>query len=218
MGLYIVMVGVQGAGKGTQAKFIQEKFGIPQISTGDLFRAMKTQDTPLAQEVRGLMNEGKLIPDDVTNRMVEERLKESDAQEGAILDGYPRNTGQAEAFDAVLAERGEEVSAVIVLDLPRETAIKRIEGRRYSQDMSRVYNIYFDPPKNEGVDDVDEQPLKQREDDNREAVEARIGIYYETTAPIIDYYREKGVVIEINADQNIETVRDAVLSAVEGIQ
>ncbi|MBZ0306055.1 MAG: nucleoside monophosphate kinase, partial [Anaerolineae bacterium] len=175
MGIYMVLIGVQGAGKGTQAKFLVEQFGIPHVSTGDLFRAMKTQDTPLAREVQAIMKAGNLVPDDITNRIVEERLGQGDAKNGVIFDGYPRNVAQAAWLDAKLAERGEKITLVPVLELNREVAIMRAEGRRYSQDKSRVYNIYFNQPQNkkEGVwlDDVDGQPLEQRPDDEREAVE-----------------------------------------------
>lgn len=219
MGLQIIMIGVQGAGKGTQALYLAERFGIPHISTGDLFRAMKTLDTPLAREVQALMRDGKLIPDDITNQLVEDRLAEADAQAGAIFDGYPRTTQQAETLDALLSARGDRVNAVLVLELDHETAIKRAEGRRYSQDKQRVYNIYFNPPQQkvdgEWVDDEDGQPLFQREDDHLEAVEKRIATYYQETAPLIDYYRQKGLVIEIDASRSIEQVREEIFSAVE---
>lgn len=215
MGLYFVMIGVQGAGKGTQAKFLIEKYGIPQISTGDLFRAMKTQDTPLAREVQALMREGKLIPDEITNRMVEERLTEPDAQQGAIFDGYPRNVAQAEVLDGLLGKKNEALTAAIVLELDSEIAFKRAEGRRYSPDKQRVYNIYFNPPQNDGVDDVTGEALIQREDDKPTAVQKRIDTFYDTTMPIIDYYQDKGLVIKINADQSIEAVRDDVMKAIE---
>ena len=218
MGLYIVMIGVQGAGKGTQAGLLSEKYGIPHISTGDLFRAMETQDTPLAREVQEWMKKGSFVPDDITNRMVEGRLKEADAQKGVIFDGYPRNVDQAAVLDAMLQKRDQKITAALVLELDRETAIKRVEGRRYSQDKERVYNIYFNPPKVEGIDDVDGQPLIQRKDDHREAVEERIKLYYEQTMPIIDYYRGRGLVTEIDADQEIEAVKDDVFAAVESVK
>lgn len=211
----MVMIGVQGSGKGTQAQFLTEKYGIPQISTGDLFRAMRTQDTPLAREVQEIMAQGQLISDDLTNRVVEARLQEADAQKGAIFDGYPRTIPQAEALDKLLAAKGEKLQLVLVLDLEREVAIKRIEGRRYSQDMKRVYNVYFSPPKQEGVDDVDGLPLVQRPDDNRAAVEKRINDFYALTSPLIDYYRGRGIVHKINANQSIEAVCNEILAAVE---
>lgn len=219
MGIYMVLIGVQGAGKGTQAKFLVEKFGIPHVSTGDLFRAMKTQDTPLAREVQAIMNAGNLVPDDITNRMVEERLKEPDAQNGVIFDGYPRNVVQAEWLDKKLAERNQRIVIVPVLELDREIAIMRAEGRRYSQDKSRVYNIYFNQPLNKKdgvwVDDVDGQPLIQREDDYRESVEKRIDLYFKETVPLIEYYTTQGLVKKIDASQRIEAVAQSLIKAVE---
>ncbi|MCL4879552.1 MAG: adenylate kinase [Anaerolineae bacterium] len=219
MGIYMVLIGVQGAGKGTQAKFLVEKFGIPHVSTGDLFRAMKTQDTPLAREVQAIMNAGNLVPDDITNRMVEERLKEPDAQNGVIFDGYPRNVVQAEWLDKKLAERNQRIVIVPVLELDREIAIMRAEGRRYSQDKSRVYNIYFNQPLNKKdgvwVDDVDGQPLIQREDDYRESVEKRIDLYFKETVPLIEYYTTQGLVKKIDASQRIEAVAQSLIQAVE---
>jgi adenylate kinase len=214
MGTYIVLMGVQGAGKGTQAAIIKEKLGLPHISTGDLFRAMKTQDTPLAKRVQEMMEAGELIPDDVTNQMVEDRLSKEDAQRGVILDGYPRNPGQAKFLDDFLGKKGESVTVVPALDLDRETAIKRAEGRRYSPDKQRVYNIYFNPPKVEGKDDVTGEPLIQRDDDHREAVERRIDLYYEQTAPLIEYYENAGLVAKIDADQEISEVAVDVFAAI----
>lgn len=214
MGTYIVLIGVQGAGKGTQAAILQEKLGLLHVSTGDLFRAMKTEDTPLAHKVQELMAKGELIPDDVTNEMVEQRFAKPDAQRGVILDGYPRSSGQAQFLDDLLAKQGDRVVVVPVLQLEREVAIKRAEGRRYSQDKSRVYNIYFNPPQNEGVDDVDGLPLMQREDDTREAVERRIDLFYESTQPLIDYYQSRGIVAEIDADQSIDKVTVDLLAAI----
>jgi adenylate kinase len=222
MGLFIVMIGVQGAGKGTQAQLLSQKYGIPHISTGDLFRAMQTQDTPLAREVQAAvqasMTEGILVPDDITNRMVDERLKEADAQNGAIFDGYPRNVDQAAILDEMLQQKSQQIGAAILMELDRDIAFKRAEGRRYSQDKSRVYNVYFNPPKVEGIDDVDGQPLIQREDDYPEAVNKRIDIYYETTTPIIEYYRVRGLVTEINADQTIDAVKQDVFAAIERVK
>jgi adenylate kinase len=215
MGLYIILMGVQGSGKGTQAKFLVEKYGIPHISTGDLFRDMKTLDTPLAREVQAYLKAGALVPDEITDRVAAERLQQDDAKGGAILDGYPRNLAQVQAFERMLAERGEHIALVLVLELDREIAIKRAEGRRYSQDKQRVYNIYFNPPKVDELDDVDGTRLIQREDDHREAVEKRIDIYFAETTPVIDYFRQKGLVKVIDANQSIEAVRDAVIDAVD---
>lgn len=215
MGMYIIMMGVQGSGKGTQAAILKEKLGLPHVSTGDLFRAMKTLDTPLARRVQDLMRGGNLVPDDVTNEVVRDRLSQPDAQKGVILDGYPRTRDQAEFLDKLLAEKHEKVSFVALFKLDRETAIQRSEGRRYSQDKQRVYNIYFNPPKRDGIDDVDGQPLVQRADDYREAVEKRIDLYFTETAPLIEYYAAKGLVREFNADQPIEKVASDVMSVIQ---
>lgn len=215
MGTYIVLMGVQGAGKGTQAAILQQKLGLLHLSTGDLFRAMKTEDTPLARRVQDLMAKGELIPDEVTNQMVKERIQKPDAANGVIFDGYPRNRDQAQFLDTLLAQSQQRITAAIILELDREIAIKRTEGRRYSQDKQRVYNIYFNPPQIEGVDDVDGLPLIQRDDDNREAVERRIDLYFTQTAPLIDYYRERGLLKEIDADQAIDSVAEAVVAAID---
>ena len=212
MGTYFILIGVQGAGKGTQAKFISQDLSIPHISTGDLFRAMRNREDDLAKEVQALMKEGKLIPDSVTNKMVEERLAQTDANKGAILDGYPRNAQQAEFLQSILDE-SDHIS-VILLELDRETAFKRAEGRRYSPDMQRDYNVYFNPPKRVGIDDITNEPLIQRKDDHPEAVNKRIDLYYENTQPLIDYFDEKGLLIRINADQPIGKVRTDIKSAV----
>lgn len=214
MGTFIVLLGVQGSGKGTQAAILKDKLQLLHLSTGDLFRAMKTEDSPLARRVQDLMRAGELIPDDVTNEMVQARLTKADAQRGVILDGYPRNANQAKFLDELLAERNDRVLVAHVLELDREIAIRRSEGRRFSQDKTRVYNIYTNPPKADGVDDVDGQPLVQREDDYREAVERRIDLYYTETAPLIEYYQSKQVLQRIDADRSIEAVSVDMLAAV----
>jgi adenylate kinase len=214
MGTYIVLMGVQGSGKGTQAAILKDKLGLPHVSTGDLFRAMKTMDTPLARRVQDLMKKGELIPDDVTNEMVADRIAQPDAAHGMILDGYPRNRNQAAFLDDLLAQQGNKVTVVPMLQLDRETAIKRVEGRRYSPDGKRVYNIYFDPPQVEGKDDVTGEPLVQRADDYREAVERRIDLFYEKTAPLIEYYTGQSVLEEINANQEINAVAVDVIAAI----
>jgi adenylate kinase len=215
MSLYILMMGVQGSGKGTQTPFLSQRYHIPAISTGDLFRALKGQDTPLAHEVQAIMQRGGLVPDSITDQMVRERLSQPDAQQGAIFDGYPRTVGQAEALDSFLAQRQAQLNLVIVLELERDIAFKRAVGRRFSQDKKRVYNIYYNPPKAEGIDDVDGQPLSQRADDYPDAVNKRLEDYYNTTLPLVAYYQQKGLVHEIKADQSIEAVRSAIFAAVD---
>lgn len=207
MALNVILIGIQGSGKGTQSPFITQTFGIPQISTGDLFRALPQTNPALAAKVKEIMDRGDLVPDSITNEMVEERLQLPDAQDGAIFDGYPRNDGQADFLEGVLAKRGQRVNAVLVLNLAREIAFQRAVGRRFSQDKQRVYNIYTNPPKVEGMDDVDSQPLFQRSDDQPDAVNKRLDDYFALTMPLISYYKAKGLVYELDASQSIAAVR-----------
>jgi adenylate kinase len=217
MALHIVLMGIQGAGKGTQAQKISKEFGIPAISSGDLFREMKTLDTPLAREVQEIMSRGELVPDDVTLQVVGERLSRGDAAKGVILDGFPRTRPQAEALDKLLAKSGNKIAIVPVLELEKPVAIKRAAGRRIcSQNKDHVYNIYTNPTQVEGHCDIDSAPLTQRADDTPEAVEKRINLYQEETAPLLDYYAQRGLVQKFNADQPIEKVTEELLKAIYG--
>jgi len=215
---YILLMGVQGSGKGTQAPRIVEKFGIPHVSTGDLFRAMKTQDTPLAREVQAIMNAGQLVPDDVTIRVVEERLDRPDAAKGAILDGFPRTRPQAEALEELLKKYDSGVYRVLYFDLDKESAVKRITDRYVcSKDASHNdgYNLSSKPPKVAGVCDVCGAPLMQRKDDTREAAEKRINDFFGQTKPLLDFYKSKGALREIKADQPIDKVTADSFAALE---
>lgn len=234
MGLYLILMGVQGAGKGVQAQFIKEAFKIPHVSTGDLFRAMKTREDELAKKVQAIMDAGNLVDDDTTNEIVADRLAQPDAANGVILDGYPRNTAQADFLSKHLAEKGEGVTAVLLLKLDLYVAFKRAFGRVKAGD-GTTYNIYT---QNEGldvkfVDDPDgEFPakveatltetgevLQRRSDDaNAAAVIKRIDTYLDETMPLLDYYLDKGVVIEIDADQSIEAVSADIRRAIEAAQ
>lgn len=217
MGLYIVLMGVQGAGKGTQANFVIEEHGIPQLSTGDVFRAIKkAQSTPLAREIAATIDAGQLVSDDQTNAVVVEWLEtHEDSARGVIFDGYPRTIPQAQFLDGHLAKRGEKISLALELSLDRELAFKRLEGRRYSQDSQRVYNLYFNPPKSEGVDDVDGLPLVQRTDDTPEKINKRMDDYFSYTGLVKDYYQSKGILRIIDADRPIEAIKQDVLQAVQ---
>jgi len=204
---YVVLVGVQGSGKGTQAKILSEQLNIPHVSTGDLFREMKTLDTPLAREIQALMNDGKLISDDITIQVVRERLSKSDAANGAILDGFPRTKPQAEALDALLAEFKSQLKTVLHFKLAKELAVERIANRWVcSLDKGHDYNLKMKPPQVEGHCDIDNAPLVKRPDDTPEAAEVRISIYLAETAPLLDYYRQRGILCEIDADQPVGTV------------
>ena len=213
---YIVLVGVQGSGKGTQAKVLSENLSIPHISTGDLFREMKTLDTPLAREIQTLMNDGKLISDEITIQVVRERLAKADAVNGAILDGFPRTKPQAEALDKLLAEFSSKLQTVLHFKLAKELAIERIVNRRVcSLNKNHDYNLKTKPPQVEGRCDIDDAPIVQRPDDTPEAAEVRISTYLAETAPLLDYYRQRGILCEIDANQPIGTVTTELMNCME---
>jgi len=212
----ILLMGVQGAGKGTQAEILQEKLHIPHITTGGMFRDMKSLDTPLAREIQAIMAAGNLVPDDITNQVVRERFSKPDIQDGAILDGYPRTLPQAEAFDKMLLELGIKLTAVLSLELDKDIAIDRIAERRECiKDSQHIYNLKYQPPKVPGVCDIDGAPLKERADDNREAVTLRINDYYAKTAPLLDYYRQRGLLHEVDAFQTVGQVTADLMTAID---
>lgn len=188
MSKIVVLMGAPGAGKGTQARLLQERRGLPQISTGDMFRAMKEARTPLADELRQILASGQLVPDSITIRMVEERTSQSDCSGGYILDGFPRTTVQAEMLETLASEQGHELVAVFV-DVPFEVLEKRLTGRRTCPICGEIYNIYFKPPAREGV--CDRHPdvtLKHRADDQPETIKTRLDTYVRDTQPLLDYY------------------------------
>ncbi len=222
MSLYVILMGIQGAGKGLQAKRIEEHFGIPQVSTGDLFRAMRARTDELARKVQHIMASGQLVDDDTTNAIVVDRLSQADAQRGVILDGYPRNQIQAAFLESHLAEMGAHVGAVLLLELDLFTAFKRAFGRVSAADGSS-YNYYYNaqgvhfswaqdpagnfPPRLEATVVGSGEPLKRRPDDaSADAVIKRIETYLETTQPLISYFETRGIVHRINADQSIDAV------------
>lgn len=212
---YIVLMGMQGAGKGTQAPILVEKLGIPHVTTGGMFRAMKSLDTPLAIEIQTLMAAGNLISDEITIQVVRDRLTKADALNGVILDGFPRTLPQAEALDKLLTELGGKVSVVPFLKLDKALAVERISDRwQCSLDDTHVYNLKTNPPQVPGRCDIDDAPLTQRRDDTPEAAEKRIALYLEQTMPLLDYYRDRGVLCEINANQPINKVTEELLGCV----
>jgi len=233
MSLYLVMIGVQGAGKGTQAAFLKEKYQIPHVSTGDLFRAMKTREDDFAKRIQEIMAGGGLISDDITNDIVRERLEQPDAADGVILDGYPRNTIQANWLENHLRENGDGLNGVILLELDFYTAFKRAFGRVKSSN-GDTYNIYFHtdevnytfvehpkeefPPRLEATLKSSNEPLERRTDDEAFSVVKRIDTYVETTQPLVDYYREKGLLITVDADQPIEKVSADIVAAVDRVK
>ena len=211
---YIVMLGPPGAGKGTQAEILAEKLGLVHISSGDLFRDNLSNQTELGKLAQTYMTKGELVPDDVTIAMVKERLSRPDCAKGAVLDGFPRTPAQAEALDKILAELGGKVSLVPLISVPNAVLIERLSGRWMSKS-GRVYHALYNPPKVKWVDDIDGTPLYQREDDKPETVRRRIEVYAEQTAPLIDYYRKAGLLIEIDGTQEIEKVTEEILKAVQ---
>ena len=190
----IIMLGAQGTGKGTVAGLISEQTGLPQISTGDIFRKNISEKTPLGVEADKYISKGNLVPDDITVPMVEDRLTWDDAKNGVILDGFPRTIEQAEKLDKILAKKGEKIDLVINLVTPKEEIIDRMLTRRVctNQDCKATYNIKLHPPVKEGICDNCGSPLKQRADDS-EAIKRRLEIYEEKTSPLVEYYKEKGV-------------------------
>lgn len=213
----IVLIGAPGAGKGTQARLLQERRGIPQISTGDMFREMKTLETPLAREVQAIMASGKLISDDVTYRIVRERTSKGDTAGTYVLDGYPRTAVQAEQLEDLAREQGKEICAVEV-DVPREELVKRLTGRRSCPACGEIYNIYSKPPRRDGFcDEHPETALDHRADDSEEKVTVRLETYDELTKPLLEYYHRSGRLKKVDGTGEIEdiyrSIEDAIGSA-----
>ena len=206
MAKIIVLMGAPGAGKGTQARLLQERLHLPQISTGDIFRALKHAETPLAQEVRDIMTRGQLVPDELTIRLVKERTAQPDCQNGYILDGFPRTPAQARSLEQLAAEQGMDIIPVLI-DVPYELLEKRMTGRRNCPVCHEIYNIYFKPPRNDNVCDLHPQAqLVQRADDNSETVRARLATFAEQTRPLIDYYRAAGGLRTVDGTREPEEI------------
>lgn len=206
MNKIIVLIGAPGAGKGTQARLLDERRGIPQISTGDMFREMKTQDTPLAREVQEIMASGKLISDDITFRIVRERTSKPDTAGTYVLDGYPRTAVQAEQLEELAKEQGKEIAAIEV-DVPKDELMKRLTGRRTCPTCGEIYNIYSKPPKADGVcDEHPESELAQRADDHEDKVRVRLETYEELTKPLLEYYAKSGRLKKIDGMGDVESI------------
>jgi len=212
----IVLLGAPGAGKGTQAKKLIEKYGIPQISTGDILRENVAKGTPLGKEAKSYMDAGKLVPDSVVLGLVEDRLKKDDCKKGFILDGFPRNTSQADALDKMLSGLGMPLQSAISIDVPFDDLMKRLTGRRTCKKCGQMYNIYFSPSKKDGVCDKCGGELYQRDDDKEETIKKRLEEYQAKTAPLIDYYKGKGILHSINGTGSIDEIFAKVCAVVEG--
>lgn len=207
----IVLMGAPGAGKGTQARLLQERLHLPQISTGDIFRALKHADTPIAQEVRDIMNRGQLVPDELTIQLVRERTARDDCRNGYILDGFPRTPAQAQSLEKLASEQHNDIVAVLI-DVPLELLEKRMTGRRNCPVCNEIYNIYFKPPRNDNVCDVHpETQLIQRADDNSETVRARLATYEAQTRPLIEYYQAAGLLYAVDGTREPEAIYEDIV-------
>jgi adenylate kinase len=212
----IVFLGPPGAGKGTQAKILIERYGIPQISTGDMLREHRAKGTELGKKAQEYMDKGQLVPDEIILGMVKERLSQPDCQKGFILDGFPRTVAQAEALDKLLSEMGKKLDFALALIVPDDLLVERLTGRRTCKICGMMYHIKYKPPKVEGKCDVCGGELYQRPDDNEETVRNRLKVYHEQTAPLIEYYKNKGILREIDGSKSIEEITQQLISILEG--
>lgn len=216
---YVIIVGPQGAGKGTQAAVVAPELGLRHVATGDLFRSILNSESELGDEVRHYYDQGALVPDDLTIRVlfahIEDLQRAEPDLQGVLLDGFPRNRVQAEALDQALAERGESISAVVLVDVPYDVLMQRLTGRMICSNCGATYHREFNPPRSEGICDVCGSELYQRSDDTPEAVAKRLEIYYEQTQPILDHYRQKGLLVEIDGNREIDRVSGDILAALK---
>lgn len=211
----IILLGAPGAGKGTQAQFITEKFGIPQISTGDMLRAAVKQGTELGKQVEQVMASGGLVTDEIIIALVKERIAQDDCANGFLFDGFPRTIPQAEA----MVNAGVPIDVVLEIDVPDDEIVKRLSGRRVHLDSGRVYHVIYNPPKVEGMDDVSGEPLIQRDDDKEDTVRKRLAVYHEQTEPLVAFYetREEGGdevrVVKVNGVASVDAIKSEISTA-----
>ena len=202
----IVMLGAPGAGKGTQAKRIAAEYGIPHISTGDIFRANIKAGTELGKKAKAFMDQGALVPDEVTIGMLMDRIHEADCEKGYVLDGFPRTIPQAESLTKALAAEGNKIDAAVDIDVPDENIVKRMGGRRACLNCGATYHVVFNAPKKEGICDTCGSALVLRDDDKPETVQKRLSVYHDQTQPLIDYYRAAGVLKSVDGTQEMDKV------------
>ncbi|MDQ0173898.1 MULTISPECIES: adenylate kinase [Paenibacillus] len=212
----ILFMGPPGAGKGTQAEVIVKEFGIPHISTGDAFRLAIKQGTPIGLKAKEYMDQGLLVPDDVTIGIVEERLQQQDCREGFLLDGFPRTLSQAEALDGILDRLNSGLDHVINLKVDRNKLLARLTGRRLCKNCGATYHVVFNPPKQEGICDKCGGELYQRSDDNEESVGTRLDEYINKTAPLLTFYENKALLRQMDGEQDIDQVSQQIVSLLRG--
>jgi len=212
--LNLILVGPTGAGKGTQAERLQEDFRLPFISTGEMLRENVKEGTELGKKAKEYMDKGELVPDELIIAMAAERLKQDDARDGFILDGFPRTREQAKALDQLLGELGRRITGVILIDVPDEELIRRISGRRVCTKSGHNYHVEFDPPKREGTCDQDGSRLIQRDDDQPEVVRNRLAVYHEQTEPVIEHYEKQGLLRRIDGTRSPADVHDHIRAVI----
>ncbi|MDO9289437.1 MAG: adenylate kinase [Thermodesulfovibrionales bacterium] len=206
----LVLLGAPGAGKGTQAKKLIDKYGIPQISTGDILRKNVADGTPLGKEAKVIMDSGGLVSDKIVLGLIEDRLKQSDCTKGFILDGFPRNTAQAQSLDGILKNLGMPIDSALSVDVPKDDLMKRLTGRRTCKGCQQMYNVYFSAPKKDGVCDKCGGSLFQRDDDKEETIKKRLDVYEAQTAPLFDYYGKKGILNSVTGVGSIDEIFNKV--------
>lgn len=214
----LVLMGLPGAGKGTQADKIVGKYNIPHISTGDMFRAAIKEGTELGLQAKSFMDQGQLVPDEVTIGIVRERLSKADCEKGFLLDGFPRTVAQAEALEAMLADLGKKIDYVINIEVDPSILMERLTGRRICKNCGATYHLVFNPPAKEGVCDRCGGELYQRADDNAETVQNRLDVNIQQTKPLLDFYEEKGYLRNINGQQDIDVVFAAIEELLGGLE
>jgi adenylate kinase len=204
--LNLILVGPPGAGKGTQAERLVEDFDLPYYATGDILRAAVKDESELGREAKGYMDEGKLVPDELIIRVIMDRLDSGEADDGFLLDGFPRTIGQAEALEQALDERGRSLTAALLIDAPDEEVVRRLSGRRVCSKNGHVYHVDFDPPKNDDVCDQDGSRLIQRDDDKPETIKKRLEVYHDQTEPLIEWYDDRGLLRRFEGSRSPEEV------------
>ena len=211
----LVILGPPGAGKGTQAEYIVKRYNIPHISTGDIFRENIKNNTELGKKAKSYMDKGLLVPDDLVIALVEDRLNKADAKEGFLLDGFPRTVAQAVSLDSILDKNNDKLTKVINISVDPEILIERAVGRRVCKTCGMTYHVKFNPPKEEGICDKDGTKLIQRDDDTEETVKTRISVYFDQTAPLIDYYRAQNLLVDIDGAKDIDKVFEDIVNGLE---